>query len=77
MSDRSMRCVCGGLVSVPTRRRTITLDEVMANHLEACPAPQSRALMRTIKPMTTNEMLAGLGSIFRVPEGDHDDDAAE
>jgi hypothetical protein len=37
-TDRSYRCPgCSGVVSIPERRRTITIDEVRTVHEDTCP----------------------------------------
>jgi hypothetical protein len=39
-AQRSTRCPnCGGIVSIPARSRTFTLDVILEHHLAACPAP--------------------------------------
>lgn len=36
--DRSYRCPsCRGIVSIPDRRRTITIEQVQEAHLRTCP----------------------------------------
>lgn len=38
MSDRNYKCPsCGGVVAIPERRRTITLEAVRDTHERTCP----------------------------------------
>lgn len=55
---------CGGTVSA----RAPKMNACLTNHLEACPG-----VARSSSIKTKNDVLAALGSAFRIPEGGDDE----